>query len=44
MIVHQDKQTGPNLMHKTITGKVNATGGVVTDTTELTLVVGGQQP
>lgn len=44
VIVHQDKQTGPNLMHKTITGKVNATGGVVTDTTELTLVVGGQQP
>lgn len=44
VIVHQDKQTGPDLMHKTITGKVNAVGAVVTDTTELTLVVGGQKP
>ncbi|WP_407568910.1 hypothetical protein [Deinococcus altitudinis] len=44
VIVHQDKQAGPYLMHKTLTGKVDAHDAVVTDTTEVTLVVGGQKP
>ena len=45
MIVRQDKQTGPNLMHKTLTGRVAGShGAVVTDTTEVTLVVGPPKP
>ena len=42
--MHQDKLTGPNLMHKAPTGKSDAHGAVVTGTTELTLVAGGQNP
>ncbi|MGY2892570.1 hypothetical protein [Deinococcus sp. UYEF24] len=45
VIVHQDKQTGPNLMHQTLTGRVDGGHGlVITDTTEVTLVVGPPQP
>jgi hypothetical protein len=40
VIVHQDKQTGPNLMHKTLTGTGNFKDATITDTTEVTLVVG----